>query len=203
MCGYNTDGLTASVGALRRSFKQDNMMRHLLLVDDEINVLHALRRGLSSSFQGESFRIETFDDPQQALERVKEADFDVIISDYRMPVMTGVVFLKQVKEIQPDAVRLILSASTDFEAVKTAINDAAVFRFLTKPWEQLELNNIIQLAFTQRDQLLEERRLADESRMLRGEMTPEEVEARRLEEAEPGITKVNWGPGGSVLLEDL
>ena len=115
--------------------------------------------------------------------------------------MNGIDFLKMVKGIQPDAVRLVLSASTEFETVVKAVNDAEIFRYIAKPWQSDELVNVIQLAFARRDQVLEERRLAEEQRRKMAEPTPQELEARRLEAEEPGITKVNWGPDGSVRLD--
>jgi two-component system, probable response regulator PhcQ len=179
------------------------MMRRLLLVDDEINVLHALRRALHRHFGREEMRIEISHDPRQALVRVGECAFDLIISDLRMPPMSGVEFLKAVKGLQPDAVRLMLSASTEFESVVTAINDAEVFRYIAKPWQDKDLQEVIRLALARRDQLLEDRTLADEVRVERGVLSAEDHEARRLEAAEPGITKVKWGPDGAVMLDEL
>lgn len=175
-------------------------MRRVLVLDDEVNVLHALQRTLRQVFTDKEFRIEIFSDPEQALLRVGEISFDIIVSDYWMPGINGIDFLKTVKSIQPDAVRLILSASTEFSTVMEAINQAEVFRFIPKPWSQEELKKIFLLAIERRDKALEERRLADELRMKRGELEPRELEARRLEEQEPGITKVNWGADGSVYL---
>jgi two-component system probable response regulator PhcQ len=177
------------------------MMRRFLLLDDEINVLHALQRTLRRKNGDRDLKIEIFTDPQQALERIGEMTFDLVISDYRMPTMNGVEFLKVVKGVQPDAVRLMLSAFSEFGAVVNAVNEAEVFRYIAKPWEAAELEEVIRLALARRDQTMEDRRLADEVRVKRGELTPQELEAKRLEEDEPGITKVKWGPDGSVYLE--
>src|SRR5882724_6652487 len=122
------------------------MMRRLLLVDDEINVLRALQRALHRHFRGEEMRVEICEDPVQALVRAGEVAFDLVISDYRMPPMSGVEFLKAIRNLQPDAVRLMLSASTDFDAVFNAINDAEVFRYITKPWQDSDLEEVIRLA---------------------------------------------------------
>jgi len=115
--------------------------------------------------------------------------------------MHGVDFLKAVKVIQPDAVRLMLSAFAEFGAVVNAVNEAEVFRYIAKPWQADELEEIIKLALARRMQIMEDRHLADEVRTQRGALTPQELEAKRLEEENPGITKVNWGPDGSVHLE--
>ena len=176
-------------------------MRRFLLVDDEINVLHALQRNLRQILTDEQLRIEIFTDPKQALARSSEVAFDIVISDYRMPEMNGVDFLRAFKDIQSDTVRLVLSASTEFEVLLNAINQAEVFRFIPKPWQVDELKEIIQLALAFRDQLREDLRLFNELKVHLGEMTPQELEAKRLEEEEPGITKVKWGPDGSVHLD--
>jgi len=176
-------------------------MRRILLLDDEINVLHALQRTLHHCFPGEDIRTEIFSEPELALLRSGEVPFDVVISDFRMLSMNGVEFLKAVKGIQPDAVRLLLTASTEFDTVMKAINQAEVFRYIAKPWLADELQKTIQLAFVRRDQAMDDRRLADETRAKQGELTPQEVEARRLEAQEPGIMQVKWGPDGSVQLD--
>jgi two-component system probable response regulator PhcQ len=177
------------------------MMRRYLLVDDEINILNALRRSLHPHMLEENVRIETYTEAQQALLRMHEVPFDLVISDYRMPRMDGIAFLKRVKSIQPDAVRLMLSSSDDFETVLGAINEAEVFRYVSKPWDIAELLKIIELGMARRTQAIQARHLADELRVASGQLTPEEAELKRLEESEPGITKVNWGPDGSVLLD--
>jgi len=177
-------------------------MRRVLILDDEINVLHALHRTLRQIFPDKDFRIENFSDPEQALMRVGEVTFDIVVSDYWMPGLNGIDFFKTVKSIQPDAVRLILSASTEFATVMEAINQAEIFKFITKPWYLEDLKSIFLIAIERRDKALEERHLPDELRMKRGELEPQELEARRLEEQEPGITKVNWEADGSVNLYD-
>lgn len=176
-------------------------MRRFLLVDDEINVLHALQRALRQYVREKDLHVEIFTEPDKALERAGETAFDLVISDYRMPGIDGVSFLKTMKGIQPDAVRLMLSASSEFDAVVNAVNEAEVFRYIAKPWHIQEVEEIVHLALARRDQLIEDRRLADELRVKRGQMTPQEAETKRLEEEEPGITKVNWGPDGSVRLD--
>jgi DNA-binding NtrC family response regulator len=176
-------------------------MRRLLLLDDEVHVLHALQRALRQGFAAEALKIETFTDPEQALLRSGETEFDVVVSDYHMPGINGIDFLKMIKGTQPDAIRLVLSASTEFETVMQAVNQAEVFRYIPKPWQNEELTATLAAAFVRHDQIIEDRRLADLLRPEQGELTPQEMEARRLEAEEPGITKVNWGEDGSVQLD--
>lgn len=176
-------------------------MRRILLVDDEMNVLKALQRVLSRAMG--DIRCELFNDPRAALARATEMGFDLVISDYRMPAMDGVSFLAGVKAVQPDAVRLVLSAQADLQALVGAINRAEVFRFLIKPWDDADLIATLEAALERRGTLLEERRLADEQRVARGDMTAEEMAMRRLEEEEPGITRVDWPPAGGMQVEEL
>jgi len=177
-------------------------MRRILLVDDEINVIHALQRDIRKCSGSEEFRVETFTDARLALERCKEVPFDIVISDYRMPDMNGVEFLRAYRQIQADSVRIVLSASTEFDTLMSAINQAEVFRYIAKPWNLDDVKDIIRLALERRDQSREDLRLFNELRAQAGELSPQELEAKKLEEQEPGITQVNWGPDGSVRLDD-
>lgn len=119
--------------------------------------------------------------------------------------MNGIDFLKCVKDMQPDAVRLMLSSSDDFETETAlgAINEAEVFRYVPKPWDIAELMKIIELKLARRYHAIQVWHLTDELRITSRQLTPKEAELQRLKESEPGITKVNWGPNGSVLLDFL
>jgi DNA-binding NtrC family response regulator len=176
-------------------------MRRFLVVDDELPVLHALQRTLRQHVADRSIHVEVFTESDKALERCGEVDFDLVISDFRMPGIDGVEFLRMVKRILPDAVRIMLSASSDAGTIVHAVNDAEVFRYLAKPWQAEDVAECIRLGLERRDKLLEDRRLADEMRRQHDKTIAEEKERRRLEELEPGITKVNWGPDGSVRLD--
>jgi two-component system probable response regulator PhcQ len=170
-------------------------MRRILLVDDEPKVLSALQRTLRRFLPRGEVEIEACTDPEQALLRCGEASFDVVMSDYRMPGLTGADFLEMVKRIQPDAVRLVLSASNDIGEVMNTINRAEVFRYVAKPWGAQELANVIAQAFARRDEALRARAPAQPA------LSPQEEEARRLEAEEPGITKVRRSDDGSVYLD--
>jgi two-component system probable response regulator PhcQ len=184
----------------RQAAESDMTMRHLLLVDDEPNVLNALVRALKQHLSIGEVAIETFVNPFDALNRCCEHDFDVVISDYRMPEMTGVDFLQALKNVAPCTVRMILSASTEFETVTAAINDAQVFRYIPKPWQVDDLKENIRLALIQRDLLVEEERLAAAQRAREAALSPVQIEAQLLEEEEPGILAVKWGANGEILL---
>lgn len=180
----------------------------VLLLDDEPGILKSLERLLRVTpciYNGEVFplQLEIFTSANTALERARHTTFDLFLSDYRMPEMSGVDFLKATIEIQPDAARLILSGYADLNAVIGAINEAHIYRFLSKPWNDYELISAIGQALAYRRLLTENQKLADQTRFKEGIISAEELERRRLEAQEPGITHVNWGPDGSVILDDL
>jgi response regulator RpfG family c-di-GMP phosphodiesterase len=104
----------------------------LLLVDDEENILSSLRR----LFRKDGYRVLCATSGQEGLALLaKEPGVDVIMSDQRMPQMTGTAFLRQARLLRPDSIRIVLSGYTDLESVTEAINEGAVYKFLTKPWD--------------------------------------------------------------------
>lgn len=181
-------------------------MSRILIVDDEPSILKALHRLLRAApcaYGNQQFTLEVTacNSPLEALRLARQEDFDLFISDYRMPEMDGIEFLKQAKAIQPDAARLILSGYADLNALVRAVNEVGIERFIGKPWNDYDLTSAIAQALAHRQLLLENRQLADLVRLEMGDKTPEQMEAERLERLEPGITKVNWGPDGSVVLD--
>ena len=182
-------------------------MNRILLVDDEPSILKALRRVLSlvpCTYDNVTFKLQVdmAESGAEALEKLRHTAYELIVSDYRMPEMDGVTFLKQARQIQPDAARIILSGYADLNSVLAAINEAQIVRFLSKPWNDYELVSAIGQALAYRALLIENQRLADLVRLQRGQVTEEELERKRLESEEPGITRVHWGPDGSVILDD-
>ncbi|WP_137937401.1 response regulator [Chitinivorax sp. B] len=134
------------------------MEQVLLLVDDEPNILAALSR----LFRREGYRILTANGGQEGLDILQREPVSVIISDQRMPGMTGSEFLSQAKQVKPDTVRIILSGYTELNSVTDAINRGAVFRFLTKPWEDELLRTQVRDAFHHYSLGNENKRLTDE-----------------------------------------
>lgn len=177
-------------------------MSRILLVDDEPNVVFALQRLLRRTLPA-SVKVEGFDQPLKALARINAVPFDVIVSDFRMPQMNGLQFLGQVRDRQPYAIRMILSATTEVETIMAAINDLEVFRYLTKPWVEEDLLSCIKMALERAQKNRQERRAVDEMQVRQNELSAHEAEVRRLEEQEPGITHVEWGPNGEVLMPSL
>lgn len=182
------------------------MAHKLMLVDDEPGILNALRRVLTLSgchCNGKTYPldIETFASPQAALARADAVSFDLVISDYRMPDMDGVTFLKALRAKQPDTVCMILSGYADLNGLIAAINEARIFRFIAKPWNDYELVSAIGQALAWRELQQENQRLADEKRLEDATITPQEWERRRLEAESPGITQVQWTEDGCVLID--
>lgn len=173
-------------------------MRRVLILDDEESVLHALRRALRQGFSQEEVEVEGFSEPEAALLRVGEQDFDVVMSDYRMPGLTGADVLEVVKGLQPDAVRIVLSATTERSHIVAAVNRAGVFRYLAKPWQGDELVAAMQAAFAYRDALRGAKSAAADT--LPGAPSAHQLELLRLEREEPGITHVDWDEHGNVRL---
>lgn len=175
----------------------------ILLVDDEPNILRSLERQLRGIHRGNgpAYRIETCSSPAVALARGTQTAFDLVISDYRMPEMNGVDFLRAFRSLQPMAARLILSGQTDLAGLIGAINDAGIMRFLAKPWEEADLVFAVEHALRERNLLLENQRLADELRASRSVIARQEAELRRLERESPGITRVSRDADGAVLLD--
>ncbi len=173
-------------------------MKRVMIVDDEQGVLNALKRSLRS----EGWALMTFSSPEEALNVAASETIDLVISDYRMPQMDGVAFLKAFKAIQPDSFRIILSGQADMAAVLHAINEAEIYRFITKPWDDAELKMTIDKALNHREILLENRRLADLVRQQKVQLDYQKVELDRLETECPGITQVNWDSDGSIILSE-
>lgn len=172
-------------------------MSRIMLVDDEPQVLKSLERILRRS----DHEVEMYQDPRQALQRFHTATFDLVVSDYRMPGLDGVEFLKEVKRLQPDVMRLILSAYGDLDALISAINEAEIYRFISKPWNDMELMLAIDKALEHRRILVENRRLAETVRRQHEQLNRQEQALTELEQKHPEIAKVMWGPDGSVILD--
>ncbi len=115
----------------------------LLFVDDEERVLNALR----SLFRNE-YQVHTATNGAEALELVKRHAIPILVSDQRMPGMTGVELLRQVRADSPRTVRMLLTGYSDLAALVGSINEGEVFRFVRKPWDNDEIRAIVSEAAT-------------------------------------------------------
>lgn len=136
------------------------MERTLLLVDDEENIASALTRLL----RRDGYKILRASSGKEGLELLARNEVGVIVSDQRMPEMTGVEFLSRVKELYPDTVRIVLSGYTELNSVTDAINRGAIYKFLTKPWEDDLLRANVEEAFLHHELKRENARLNRELR---------------------------------------
>lgn len=108
---------------------------HVLFVDDEKEILTALKR----RFRREPFILFTAASAAEALELLRENEIHVIVSDARMPKMSGIELLEEVRRLYPQVVRMMFSGYVEADSLMDAINRAGVFRFITKPWEEEQL----------------------------------------------------------------
>ena len=127
----------------------------ILCVDDEVNILHMFQRTL-----GREFKLQTATSAQAALALLGEySDFGVIISDFNMPEMDGLEFLKIAETISPDSVQILLTGNIDINVSIKAINETRVFRYLPKPCTMEVLRKVVLDALQQYGLLMEKRRL--------------------------------------------
>ncbi|MHC5542974.1 hybrid sensor histidine kinase/response regulator, partial [Singulisphaera rosea] len=147
----------------------------ILVVDDEPEVLRSVHDLLRMDY-----RVLTCERGSDAC-RILDApgDLHVVMSDQRMPEMTGVEVLGHAKDVRPDATRLLFTAYADIRAVVDAINEGNVFRYITKPWEPEELEAVVRQAVEHHELLSEKSRLLAELQ----ETNRRLVEANRLKEA--------------------
>lgn len=137
-----------------------NKTINILCVDDEPLILNALR----SLFRFK-YNVMTCLNANDAIAILKSHDIAVVISDQRMPNMTGAEFLEIAKEISPHTTRILLTGYSDLDAIISTVNDSEVYRFLTKPWSNEEVtqivNEAIELSLSMKSNEEESQRKAD------------------------------------------
>lgn len=151
----------------------------VLAVDDEPNILSALRRTL----RGRGFDIQVAQGGAAGLALLQSEPFDAIISDMRMPEMNGAEFLRRSRDLQPDAVRILLTGYADISSTIEAVNQGEIFRYISKPWDDEVLVRTLndglerKLLQRERDRLLEV--VAEQNRQLKAHA--DELEQRVAE----------------------
>jgi FixJ family two-component response regulator len=113
----------------------ENQTPVILCVDDEPGILSALKR----VFRSEPLRLITANNAEEALELLRQGNVHLVLTDYRMPGMTGVQVLEQACELCPDALRILLTGYADVGAVSDAINKGQIYKIIYKPWNENEL----------------------------------------------------------------
>jgi signal transduction histidine kinase len=132
--------------------------RHtLLIVDDEADVLESLRHQFHRTYH-----VLTSSAATRAIEILQANDVDLILTDQRMPGISGDAFLRQARQLKPDAIRMLFTGYADIQAVINAVNEGHIFRYILKPWDSAELEAIIRQGVEQYDLLSERRRLISE-----------------------------------------
>jgi serine/threonine-protein kinase len=115
----------------------------ILLLDDEERILNAL-----SALFRYKYQVFTATDGDNALAILKQYHIHVVISDQRMPTMTGIEFLRRAKALSPNTVRILLTGFSDLSAIIDSVNDGEVYRFLNKPWGNQEIQAVVADAVT-------------------------------------------------------
>jgi response regulator RpfG family c-di-GMP phosphodiesterase len=119
----------------------------ILFVDDEVNILKALQRLL----RNEPMSVLTASRPQEAIDLLAKTPAQVVVSDQRMPEMTGVDLLSTLRDRHPDMVRMMLTGYTEMNIAVEAINRGEIYRLITKPWNDEELKTTLRQAFDHHD----------------------------------------------------
>ncbi len=131
----------------------------LLLVDDEPDILFSLQGLLRREFE-----LHTAGSGREALEILAKRPIHVVMTDQRMPEMTGVELLSRVRKEYPDTVRIVFTGYADIKAVVDGINQSGLFRYVTKPWDPDDLIELLHTAAARYEEIVEHRRLLTEVR---------------------------------------
>jgi DNA-binding NtrC family response regulator len=123
-------------------------------VDDEPEILFSLRGLLRCEFE-----VHTATSGAQALEILRQQPIHVVMTDQRMPQMTGVELLRRARGEAPDAIRILFTGYADIKSVIDAINEGQVYRYLTKPWDPDDIFTLLRQACEQYDSIAEQRQL--------------------------------------------
>lgn len=164
----------------------------ILLVDDEPNVIAAVKRG----FIDEPVEVFTAGGANEAMEVLKSHPIKVVISDEKMPGISGSDFLAMVKQDYPNVIRIMLTGHASIDAAMKAINKGEIYRFFTKPWDDMDIRFAVRAAIEKYD--LEEQN----SRLLKL-VKQQALNLKLLEMQFPGITKLEHDDKGRIILEDM
>ncbi len=160
----------------------------ILIVDDEPRVLDALEAVLAAEF-----RVLRAEGGEEALRILPGAEVAVIVSDYRMPGMTGVELLRRSQEIAPDAMRIVLTAYTDVDHLMEAINTGRIYHFIPKPWDPNEFLLIVRRAAERHGLIRDNARLRDELELAVNTLRREVAESRARPLDFEGLVGVGGG----------
>ena len=176
----------------------DTKKHPILLVDDEPEMLYSLKGLLRREFE-----LYTAESGQAALAILQQHPVHVIMTDQRMPEMTGIQLMRQVKTEYPQAVRIIFTGYADLKSVVEGINHAGLYRYITKPWDPDELIQVLHEAADVYEQLVERQRLLVDlgDQVRRGQSLAQELGQHLPAGAQAGLDE--FLQNGSQLLQRL
>jgi DNA-binding NtrC family response regulator len=166
-----------------------NHLATVLFVDDEEKVLQGFQRMLRNS----PFRVITATSGQEGLRKIEQDPVDIVVSDYKMPEMTGTEFVSQVHRLHPEIVRIILTGHAELDMTIDSINKGHVFLFLRKPCCSAELTHALY-------QSIYRRQLLQKSRQMIAALEVQAGFLESLEAIEPGFTDVKKDSDGNVII---
>lgn len=167
------------------------MSQHaILMVDDEPQILNAFKRAL----RRESYILMTASSGAEALSLLEAREVSLVISDYNMPEMSGLEFFKTVKHLYPHLLTIMLTGQAQLEVAVQAINEAGVYKFIQKPWNDADLKLTILRALEAID-------LSTERDTLMQKIKSRDTILKELESKHPGITQVERDEDGYLVLK--
>ena len=163
----------------------------ILVVDEEELFVDNIQRILSE----ENYNVITASSGQKGLDILKKQQISMVISEYKLPLMNGLEFLEKVRIIYPDILTFMVTDHADIELAIKAINEAGVYKFLLKSWDDIDFKNTIK-------KTLESFQVIKERDVLIRKVTTHEATLKDLEKRYPGITKVERDEDGYILPHD-
>ena len=160
----------------------------ILVVDDDKLFVEYIQRVLS----GECYNIIGGSSGQEGLEILEKQHVSMVISEYKIPIMSGLEFLEKVRIIYPDILTIMVTDHADIKLVIKAISEAGVYKFLLKPWDDIDFKNTIK-------KTMESLQVIKERDMLIRKVKTHEATMNDLEKRYPGITKVERDEDGCIL----
>lgn len=165
---------------------------NILIVDDEASVVAAIKRVLMD----DHYNIFSAGSAAEGLEVLKKQMIHVVLSDEKMPGMQGAEFLALVRRQFPDIIRIMLTGHASMNAAMKAINECEIYRFLLKPWDDLELRLTVQSA-------ADKYNLEDENRKLLKVIKQQALDIKLLEREFPEIATLERDKDGRIILPDI
>ena len=173
-------------------------MIRLQVIDDEPAILKAIQRLLRQ----EDWQVDTFSDPQDALQALTGASYNLILCDLRMRQLDGITYLQFARQRQPGAMRLLFSGHGDRESLVQAINQAQVQRFISKPWDDYELLETLRSCLQLQQLQMEQQRLLLQVQQQQDQLQRQQQALQEMQRRHPQLFSLTRAEDGSILLEE-